>query len=82
MFLFSLKMLNLNAPFFALECLLNPQKSHQNSMSDLSYDQEAYFFYFYNLRGFEANKTVRIKWYGNIVYTCLKKTLSIANYKK
>ena len=44
MFLFSLKMLNLNAPFFALECLLNPQKSHQNSMSDLSYDKEAYFF--------------------------------------
>ena len=44
MFLLSLKMLKLNAPLFALECFLNPQKSHQNSMSDLSYDKEAYLF--------------------------------------
>ena len=44
MFLLSLKMLKLNAPFFELECLLNTQKSHQNSMSDLSYDKEAYLF--------------------------------------
>ena len=43
MFLFPIKMLNLNASFFALEYLLNPQKSHQISMSDLSYDKEALF---------------------------------------
>ena len=44
MFLLSLKMLKLNAPLFALECFLNPQKSHENSMSDFSYDKEAYLF--------------------------------------
>ena len=44
LFLFPIKMLNLNAPFFALEGLLNPQKSHQNSMSDLSYDKQTYLF--------------------------------------
>ena len=38
MFLFSLKMLNLNAPYFALKCLLNHQ------FSDLSDDKEAYLF--------------------------------------
>ena len=67
MFLFSLKMLNLNAPYFALKCLLNHQ------FSDLSYEKEAYLFKFKNLREFKANKTVYIKWYGNILYTCLKK---------
>ena len=45
----------------------------RRQMVTTMYNKEAYLFQFNNLRGFEANKTVCIKWYGNIVYTCLKK---------